>query len=42
MCRARADWLVSANAAIAAIRSAGALQEILVPGTDWDGAWSWT
>ena len=37
-----ADWLVSANAAIAAIRSAGALQEILVPGTDWDGAWSWT
>ena len=37
-----ADWLVSANAAIAAIRSAGALQEILVPGTGWDGAWSWT
>ena len=37
-----ADWLVSANAAIAAIRSAGALQEILVPGSYWDGAWSWT
>ena len=37
-----ADWLVSANAAIAAIRSAGALQEILVPGTGWDGGWSWT
>src|SRR3954452_4376784 len=37
-----ADWLVSANAAIAAIRSAGALQEILVPGTGWGGAWSWT
>src|SRR5262245_60148594 len=37
-----ADWLVSANAAIAAIRSAGAMQEILVPGTDWDGGWSWT
>src|SRR5262245_21468335 len=37
-----ADWLVSANAAIAAIRSAGAMQEILVPGTGWDGGWSWT
>ena len=36
------DWLGSANAAIAAIRSAGAMQEILVPGTGWDGAWSWT
>ena len=36
------DWLGSANAAIAAIRSAGAMQEILVPGTDWDGGWSWT
>src|SRR3954447_8710462 len=35
-------WLGSANAAIAAIRSAGAMQEILVPGTGWDGAWSWT
>ena len=35
-------WLGSANAAIAAIRSAGAMQEILVPGSYWDGAWSWT
>src|SRR5262249_48791652 len=37
-----ADWLVSANAAIAAIRGAGAMQEILVPGSYWDGGWSWT
>ena len=37
------DWLGSANAAIAAIRSAGAVsQEILVPGSYWDGAWTWT
>ena len=36
------EWLGSANAAIAAIRGAGASQEILVPGTDWDGAWTWT
>ena len=35
-------WLSSANAAIAAIRSAGAVQEILVPGSYWDGAWTWT
>jgi endoglucanase len=36
-------WLGSANAAIAAIRSAGATtQEILVPGSYWDGAWTWT
>jgi endoglucanase len=35
-------WLVSVNAAISAIRSAGANQEILVPGTYWDGAWTWT
>jgi endoglucanase len=36
-------WLVSANAAIAAIRNAGAVtQEILVPGSYWDGAWTWT
>ena len=35
-------WLSSANAAIAAIRSAGAMQEILVPGSYWDGAWTWT
>ncbi len=37
------DWLGSANAAIAAIRGAGAVsQEILVPGSYWDGAWTWT
>ena len=36
------QWLASANAAIAAIRSAGATtQQILVPGTDWDGADTW-
>ncbi|HVD85266.1 MAG TPA: cellulase family glycosylhydrolase, partial [Bradyrhizobium sp.] len=36
-------WLGSANAAIAAIRGAGAVsQEILVPGSYWDGAWTWT
>jgi endoglucanase len=36
------EWLGSANAAIAAIRAAGASQEILVPGSYWDGAWTWT
>jgi aryl-phospho-beta-D-glucosidase BglC (GH1 family) len=36
------DWLVAANDAIAAIRGAGANQEILVPGSYWDGAWTWT
>jgi aryl-phospho-beta-D-glucosidase BglC (GH1 family)/20S proteasome alpha/beta subunit len=36
------QWLASANAAIAAIRAAGATtQQILVPGTDWDGADTW-
>jgi len=35
-------WLGSANAAIAAIRAAGASQEILVPGSHYDGAWTWT
>jgi endoglucanase len=35
-------WLVSVNAAISAIRSAGANQEILVPGSYYDGAWTWT
>jgi endoglucanase len=35
-------WLSSANAAIAAIRNTGATQEILVPGSYWDGAWTWT
>ena len=35
-------WLVSVNDAIAAIRNTGATQEILVPGSYWDGAWTWT
>src|ERR1700733_3808952 len=36
------QWLASANAAIAAIRGAGATtQQILVPGTAWDGADTW-
>ncbi|MEK9278927.1 MULTISPECIES: glycoside hydrolase family 5 protein [unclassified Bradyrhizobium] len=36
------DWIGGANAAIAAIRQAGATQEVLVPGSYWDGAASWT
>lgn len=36
-----ANWLTAANQAIAAIRSTGATQLILVPGTDWTGAHSW-
>lgn len=35
------SWLQSVNAAIGAIRSAGATQEVLVPGINWDGAWTW-
>jgi aryl-phospho-beta-D-glucosidase BglC (GH1 family) len=36
------QWVASANAAIAAIRAAGATtQQILVPGTDWDSAATW-
>src|SRR4051794_21830114 len=35
-------WLGSANTAITAIRSTGAAQQILVPGSYWDGAWTWT
>jgi endoglucanase len=35
------QWLGAANAAIAAIRSAGATNRILVPGTAWTGAHSW-
>jgi endoglucanase len=34
-------WAVSNNAAIAAIREAGATQKILVPGTYWTGAHAW-
>jgi endoglucanase len=36
-----AQWIQSVNAAIDAIRDAGATQKILVPGTYWDGAWTW-
>jgi aryl-phospho-beta-D-glucosidase BglC (GH1 family) len=36
-----AQWIESANAAIGAIRRAGATQQILVPGTYWSGAHSW-
>lgn len=35
-------WLLSANAAVAAIRSSGAKNLILIPGTAWTGAHSWT
>ena len=35
-------WLADANAAIAAIRSAGATNVIFVPGNGWTGAHSWT
>lgn len=36
------QWRTSANAAIAAIRKAGAAQTIVVPGTCFDGGWLWT
>jgi endoglucanase len=36
------EWLSGANVAIAAIRRAGSKQLILVPGSYWDGAHSWT
>src|SRR5262249_9730094 len=35
-------WVTAANAAIAAIRTAGAPNLITVPGNGWTGAWSWT
>jgi len=35
-------WVATANAAIAAIRKAGAKNMILVPGNAWSGAHSWT
>lgn len=35
------QWLASANAAIAAIRSTGAGNLVLVPGNAWTGAHSW-
>ncbi|CAK8710888.1 Cellulase family glycosylhydrolase [Candidatus Electronema halotolerans] len=37
-----AQLVTSENAAIAAIRDAGAKNLILVPGNGWTGAWSWT
>ncbi len=36
-----AEWNLSNNAAIKAIRDAGATEKILVPGTGWTGAHSW-
>jgi endoglucanase len=36
------QWIGAANAAIDSIRQAGATQEVLVPGSYWDGAWTWT
>ena len=35
------QWVSAANAAIAAIRAAGATNLILVPGNAWTGAWTW-
>lgn len=36
------QWLAAANAAIAAIRGAGASNLVLVPGNAWTGAWTWS
>jgi endoglucanase len=36
------DWVIDANAAIAAIRATGAANRILVPGVAWSGAHSWS
>ena len=36
------QWVAAANAAIAAIRAAGAQNLILVPGNGWTGAHSWS
>lgn len=36
------SWAQSSNAAIAAIRKAGAINFIIVPGTAWTGAHSWS
>jgi endoglucanase len=36
------EWVQGANAAIQAIRDQGATQKILVSGSYWDGAHSWT
>ena len=37
-----AEWLEGANAAVAAIRRAGAKQLVLVPGSYWDSGHTWT
>jgi len=37
-----AEWLEGANAGVAAIRRAGAKQLVLVPGSHWDSAHTWT
>jgi endoglucanase len=37
-----AEWLEGANAAVAAIRQAGAKQLVLVPGSHWGSALTWT
>lgn len=39
---AATDWLTAANAAIRSIRDIGAGNLVLVPGTAWTGAHSWT
>ena len=36
------SWLGTVNEALAAIRATGATNEVLIPGTYWDGAWKWT
>ena len=36
------QWVGAANAAIAAIRSVGATNLIVVPGNGWDGAYGWS
>ena len=36
------QWLKSTNAAVSAIRSTGAVQTVVVPGTHFDGGWLWT
>ena len=35
------DWLRAANTAIRGIRAVGARNLVLVPGTNWSGAWTW-
>jgi endoglucanase len=35
------NWVTASNTAIAAIRTAGATNLILVPGNAWTGAWTW-